>query len=156
MPALLLRFKICLTWIQVWVVRQSVYGFSLPGELSEWLSMFQLFSFDVGGFLFPSWTCVGSLTARLACSGLWPLVLMVAVALALSAREALSKGSLRRAAMSSLEAAIFISSCLLPSVTSSLFLAFQCESIRYDDLASRYSWDATVHSHARVSIGSHG
>ena len=118
------------------MVRQSVYGFSLPNELSNWLSVFQLFSFDVGGFLFPSWTCIGSLATRLVCSGLWPFVVMVAVALVLSARAALSKGSLQRVAMSSLEAAIFISFCLLPSVTNQLFLAFQCENFRHDDSTS--------------------
>ena len=107
-----------------------MYGFSLPGELSDWLSVLELFTLDIGELLFPSWTCVGGMTMRVACSGLWPLGLVVTVALALSAREALSTGSLRRAAMSSLQAAIFILYCLLPSVTNALFLALQCENFR--------------------------
>ena len=62
--------------------------------------------------------------------------LMAVVALCLFGVEAARKGSLQRALLRSLEAAIFISFCVLPSVTRSLFLAFKCESIGHDDLAS--------------------
>ena len=55
---------------------------------------------------------------------------MLAVVLALAARKAARKGS----ALRSLEAAVFISFCVLPSVTRSLFLAFQCQSFGFDDL----------------------
>ena len=61
---------------------------------------------------------------------------MLAVALALAAREVLRKGSIKAVALHSLEAAIFISFCVLPSVTRSLFLAFQCESFGFDDATS--------------------
>ena len=77
-----------LAFFQVWAVRQSVFGFSPPAELSEWTSVFDVFSFDLGGVLFPSWTCVGGMTFRLAFSGLWPLVLILAVAGAHVAHEA--------------------------------------------------------------------
>ena len=128
------KFKCCLSFYQVWAVRQSVYGFELPGSLSGVMAFFDALSFDVGTFIFPSWTCLGGLTARLVFSGLWPLVLMAAVALSLLALEAARKGSsFQRALLRSLEAAIFISFCVLPSVTRSLFLAFKCESFPYDD-----------------------
>ena len=52
-------------------------------------------SFDGGLFIFPSWTCLGGLTARLVFSGLWPLALMVAVALGLLGLEAAHGLSLR-------------------------------------------------------------
>ena len=128
------KFKCCLSFYQVWAVRQSVYGFELPGSLSGVMAFFDALSFDVGTFIFPSWTCLGGLTARLVFSGLWPLVLMAVVALSLLALEAARKGgSFQRALLRSLEAAIFISFCVLPSVTRSLFLAFKCESFPYDD-----------------------
>ena len=44
--------------------------------------------------------------------------------------------NLKAVALHSLEAAIFISFCVLPSVTRSLFLAFQCESFGFDDATS--------------------
>ena len=62
-----------------------MYGFSLPGELSDWLKLDAL-SFDVGSFIIPSWTCVGGLSTRIVFNGAWPLGLMLAVALALAAR----------------------------------------------------------------------
>ena len=125
-----------LTFYQVYSVRKSVYGFELPGDLSRAVAFFQALSFDVGTFIFPSWTCIGGLTARLAFSGLWPVVLLLAVTLGLLALEVARKGDLQRARMRSLEAAVFISFCVLPSVTRSLFLAFQCESFGFDDFAS--------------------
>ena len=117
-------------------MRESVYGFTLPSRLSDWLSVLEPLGFDLGSFIFPDWKCVGGLTTRLAFSGLWPLVLMLAVALALAVREAARKGSLQSAALRSLEAAVFISFCVLPSVTRSLFLAFQCQSFGFDDFTS--------------------
>ena len=130
------KFKCCLTFYQVWAVRKSVYGFELPGDLGGVMAFFEALSFDLGAFIFPSWTCLGGLTVRLVFSGLWPLVLMAAVALCLIGLEAARKGPIQRALLRSLEAAIFISFCVLPSVTRSLFLAFKCESFGYDDLAS--------------------
>ena len=127
------RFKTCLVFYQVFAVRESIYGFSLPKELSEWLSMFEVLSFDVGSFIVPSWSCVGGLTTSLAFNGLAPLVLMAAMALALFAREAAHKRDFAGALLRSLQVAIFISFCALPTVTRSLFLAFQCESFGYDD-----------------------
>ena len=127
------KFKCCLTFYQVWAVRKSVYGFELPGDLGSVMAFFEALSFDVGSFIFPSWTCLGGLTARVVFSGLWPLALMAAVALGLLGLEAARKGPIQRALLRSLEAAIFISFCVLPSVTRSLFLAFKCESFPYDD-----------------------
>ena len=109
---------------------------TLPSEFSDWLSVLTALSFDIGSFIFPDWKCIGGLTMRLAFNGLWPLVLMLAVALALAARKALRKGLIKAVALHSLEAAIFISFCVLPSVTRSLFLAFQCESFGFDDATS--------------------
>ena len=104
----------------------------MPSGLSDWVSVLTPLGFDIGSFIFPDWKCVGGLTTRLAFNGLWPLVLMLAAALALAARKAARKGS----ALRSLEAAVFISFCVLPSVTRSLFLAFQCQSFGFDDRAS--------------------
>ena len=131
------RFKSVLAFYQVWAVRKSVYGFTLPGELSGALAWLEALSFDIG-FLFRSWTCVGSLTTRLVFNGLWPLVLMLVVALCLLVHRVLQTGkcAFKGAAQHTLEAAIFISFCVLPSVTRSLFLAFQCEDFGYDDQAS--------------------
>ena len=105
----------------MWLVRESVYGFTLPSGLSDWLSVLEPLGFDLGSFIFPDWKCVGGLTTRLAFNGLWPLVLMLVVALALTAREAAREGSIKNVALRSLEAAVFISFCALPSVTRSLF-----------------------------------
>ena len=109
---------------------------TLPSGLSDWLSVLELLDFDLGSFVFADWKCVGGLATRLAFNGLWPLVLMLTVALALTAREAACKGSIKSVALRSLEAAVFISFCVLPSVTRSLFLAFQCQSFGFDDLTS--------------------
>ena len=109
---------------------------TLPSGLSDWLSVLTPLGFDIGSFIFPDWKCVGGLTTLLTFNGLWPLVLMFAVVLALAAREALRKGSIKAVALRSLEAAVFISFCVLPSVTRSLFLAFQCESFGFNDLTS--------------------
>ena len=100
------------------------------------MSALEPLGFDLGSFIFPDWKCVGGLTTRLAFNGLWPLVLMLVVALALTAREAAREGSIRNVALRSLEVAVFISFCVLPSVTRSLFLAFQCQSFGFDDLTS--------------------
>ena len=81
-----------LVFYQVFAVRESVYGFSLPEELTEWLSAFAVLSFDIGSFFVPSWSCAGGLTASLAFNGLAPLVLMAVVALVHIAREAAHKG----------------------------------------------------------------
>ena len=104
---------------------------TLPSGLSDWLKPLD---FDLGSFVFADWKCVGGLTTRLAFNGLWPLALMLAVALALAAREAARKGSIKNVALRSLKFAVFISFCVLPSVTRSLFLAFQCQSFGFDDL----------------------
>ena len=109
---------------------------TLPSALSDWMSVLEPLNFDVGNFIFPDWKCVGGLTTRLAFSGLWPLVLMLAVALALAAREVARKGSIKVVALRSLEVVVFISFCVLPSVTRSLFLAFQCQTFGFDDFTS--------------------
>ena len=114
-------------------MRESVYGFQLPAELSAWLSFSEVLSFDLGSFIFPSWTCVGGLTTRIVFSGMWPLVAMLTVALALVGREVLQGRPVQRALSHSLQVAIFISFCVLPSVTRSLFLAFQCENFKVHD-----------------------
>ena len=129
------KFKCCLTFYQVYAVRKSVYGFELPGSLGGVMAFFDALSFDVGSFIFPSWTCLGGLTARLVFSGLWPLVLMAMLALCLFGLEAARKAPIQRALVRSLEAFVFISFCVLPSVTRSLFVAFQCESFGFDDSA---------------------
>ena len=150
-----------LSFAQVWLVRESVYGLyarrvrtakgqgsathapvslaldsTLPSGLSDWLSVLEPLGFDLGSFIFPDWKCVGGLTTRLAFNGLWPLVLMLVVALALTVRDATRKTPIRNAALRSMEAAVFISFCVLPSVTRSLFLAFQCQSFGFDDFAN--------------------
>ena len=67
------------------------------------------------------------------------MLLVAAVALVLFLKEALllaaRRGSARElprcvqsALLLTLQAAIFVSFCVLPSVTRTLFLAFQCES----------------------------
>ena len=142
------RFKLFLGFFQVWAVRESVYGFNLPAELGGWLSVFDVLSLDLGLFVFPSWTCLGGLTTRLFVSAVWPLLLMTVVIIVLLVREAVRKtcvqtdiwrageGSVQRALMRGLASCVFISFCVLPSVTRTLFLAFQCDNIGYDDLAS--------------------
>jgi len=130
------KFKCCLSFYQVWAVRKSVYGFELPGEYDGAMSFFDVLAFDVSTFIFPTWTCLGGMVVRLVFSGLWPLLMMFVIALCLLGREAVRKGSLINALLRTLEAFIFISFCLLPSVTRSLFVAFECKSFGYDDLAS--------------------
>ena len=121
------------------------YGHStLPSEFSDWLSVLTALSFDVGSFIFPDWKCVGGLTTRLAFNGLWPLVLMLAVALALAARNAVRKSSIKAVALHSLEAAVFISFCVLPSVTRSLFLAFGFDDARELRLRRRHERDQVL------------
>ena len=119
----------------MWAVRKSIYGISIPAELVQWLSGLEVFSFELGGFLLPSWTCAGSLTTRLLFTALWPLGLILAVTIALISHEALRKGTLRRALTRSVEPAILISFFLLPSVTNTLFLALPCETFHYNDVA---------------------
>ena len=114
------RFKILLSFYQVWAVRQSVYGFALPPHFSSWMSFLEALSFDVGDFLFPSWTCIGGLTARITFNGLWPLVAMMMVVLMRLALQKARTGSFQTAQLFSLEAFIFISYCVLPSVTRSV------------------------------------
>ena len=114
------RFKILLNFYQVWAVRQSVYGFALPPHFSSWMSFLEALSFDVGDFLFPSWTCIGGLTARITFNGLWPLVAMMMVVLMRLALQKARTGSFQTAQLFSLEAFIFISYCVLPSVTRSV------------------------------------
>ena len=76
---------------------------------------------------------------RIAFNGLWPFALVAALACILSARNAaLIRGSglreaIRLAMLHSLEAFVVVSFCVLPSVTRSLFLAFQCKAFGYDD-----------------------
>lgn len=115
------RFKSILSFYQVWAVRKSVYGFELPGDLSAIMALFEALSFDVGSFLFPSWTCIGGLTTRLAFSGLWPIVLMGLAALFLFSLDAARTGtsSFQTARRRSIEVAILISFCVLPSVSRS-------------------------------------
>ena len=114
------RFKILLSFYQVWAVRQSVYGFALPPHFSSWMSFLEALNFDVGDFLFPSWTCIGGLTARITFNGLWPLVAMMMVVLMRLALQKARTGSFQTAQLFSLEAFIFISYCVLPSVTRSV------------------------------------
>ena len=114
------RFKILLSFYQVWAVRQSVYGFALPPHFSSWMSFLEALSFDVGDFLFPSWTCIGGLPARIMFNGLWPLLVMMMVVLVRLALQKGRKGSFQTAQLYSLEAFIFISYCVLPSVTRSV------------------------------------
>ena len=128
---------------------------TLPSGLSDWLSVLEPLGFDVGSFIFPDWKCVGGLTTRLAFNGLWPLALMLAVALALAARTAARKGSIKAVALRSLEFAVFVSFCVLPSVTRSLFLAFQCQSFGFDDLTGETKSYLTASLDIECSSGAH-
>jgi len=129
---------------------------TLPSGLSDWLSVLEpLAGFDVGSFVFPDWKCVGGLATRLAFNGLWPLILMLAVALALAACEVARKGSIKSVALRSLEFAVFISFCVLPSVTRSLFLAFQCQSFGFDDLTGETKSYLTASLDIECSSGAH-
>ena len=128
---------------------------TLPSGLSDWLSVLEPLGFDVGSFIFPDWKCVGGLATRIAFNGLWPLVLMLAVALTLAAREAARKGSIKIVALRSLEAAVFVSFCTLPSVTRSLFLAFGCQSFGFDDLTSETKSYLTASLDIECSSGAH-
>ena len=109
-----------MNFYQVWAVRQSVYGFALPPHFSSWMSFLEALNFDVGDFLFPSWTCIGGLTARITFNGLWPLLVMMMVVLVRLALQKARTGSFQTAQLYSLEAFIFISYCVLPSVTRSV------------------------------------
>ena len=142
------KFKLAIGFFQVWTVRKSVYGVETPEELSRWLSVFDFLGFDLGVALFPSWACLGDLRWRIAFNALWPLGLMAAVCAALVSRELLMGRSARQSLLSSLRAAIFISFCVIPSVTRSLFLAFQCESFGFDDTTS----PSETKSHLTASI----
>ena len=128
---------------------------TLPSGLSDWLSVLEALDFDLGSFIFPDWKCVGGLATRLAFNGLWPLILILVVALALAAREAARKGSIKSVALRSLEFAVFISFCVLPSVTRSLFLAFQCQSFGFDDLTSETKSYLTASLDIECSSGAH-
>ena len=81
-------------------------GFSFPNELSDWLSWLDALTFDLGSFIFPSWVCVGGLTTRLAFNGLWPLLLIFAVTLALLGRAVVRKGDRLSVIMGSLEVGV--------------------------------------------------
>ena len=129
------KFKMLLSFTQVWAVRTSVYGIEAPSEFSDWLGAFDFLGFDIGTLLFPAWSCAGGFRFRLAFNALWPLFLMAAVAAALVAHALLTRQLVRRALLRSLEVAVFISFCVLPSVTRSLFMAFECDSFRRDDLS---------------------
>ena len=131
-------------------------GFKLPPKLSDSLSWLEVLSFDIGSFVFPSWTCLGGLITRLAFNGLWPLLLMVVVALTLLVHAALRKTDLRAAMLRSLEIAVLISFCVLPLVTRSLFLAFQCESFGFDDFTSDSKSYLTAALHVECMGGEHG
>ena len=115
------RFKSILSFYQVWAVRKSVYGFELPGDMSAIMALFEALSFDIGSFLFPPWTCIGGLITRLAFSGLWPIALMGLAAACLFSLHASRRGSssFQTAKRRSIEVAILISFCVLPSVTRS-------------------------------------
>ena len=73
------RWQVCYSRASVPCLVDS----TLPSELSDWLSVLTSLSFDAGSFIFPDWKCIGGLSMRLAFNGLWPLVLTLAVALAL-------------------------------------------------------------------------
>ena len=103
----------------VHTLRLFAVQFSLPDRLSDWMGVFQIFSFDIGLWLFDSWTCVGDLRVRVAFNGLWPVGLVAALALLLAARNAALRASFGQTMLQVLEAAIFVSFCVLPSVTRS-------------------------------------
>lgn len=123
-----------LNFYAVWGVREDIYGFQMPDELSSWVSFTSGFKFDVGGFLFPSWTCLGDLGIRLAVNGLWPFCVIFMVIPALLIKGLIKKQPAIDAFLAGLKLAIFVSFCLLPNVSESLFLAFQCETYGMDDL----------------------
>jgi hypothetical protein len=140
------------------------FSFSGPQQLMDKLSgplskVDAVFNVDLGLILFPSWTCLrtlpllegrpgAALLLRIAFTAQWPLVLVLVgavahsfntlvqqLALALCCRKATPCRALGHAMRSSLQAAIFVTFCMLPSVTRSLFLAFECERFGYDDAA---------------------
>ena len=144
-------------------MRESVYGFTFSGpdeimsRVNEPLERVDaVFSLDIGRILFPSWTCLrtfpllegkgAALRLRIGFTALWPLVLVLLGALAhsfnallkqmllaLCCKKATPCRSLGLAIRSSLGAFVFVTFCMLPSVTRSLFLAFECEEFGFDD-----------------------
>ena len=136
------KFKILVSFYQVFNTLENVYGVRLHPYFARWLDWLvniPFLNFDVMTVLVPG-SCIGSMQARLLLSGTWPWVVVFFAAFLITLH---GLTFVRRSQPGvpvvtlmldrCLYSTIFIVYLLLPSTSRSIFSARQCISFGYDD-----------------------
>ena len=145
------KVKVLISFFQVFNTLGNVYGVRLHPDFAGWWNFLSAFNLPVMDFMLPG-TCVGSMQARLALNSLWPIVVLIFVAIVIPALVAAKRWLDRKRSNSSelstlsvsrdhtLNAVIFIIFLVLPNVTQSIFEARKCVSFSVSDDGSSNSY----------------
>jgi hypothetical protein len=141
------KFKVVVSFLQVWAVLRSVYGVHLSPQLTAWIPLVNVGALDVVDLAFPG-TCVGSMYRRLLFAALWPFALIAVLVLAIAAFKTIKtivqeqaeratgagRPLAQRILVPSIYVSLLVSYCALPTVSRGIFAAWHCDSFGYDDL----------------------
>ena len=128
------RFKQLLAFFQIVVAMPKVYGVSpMPDFYQEPMTSFEWVDPDWTSYVLPGACIGGGYRSRLLLRGLAPLLLLVVVLIGFAALECVNackdsrRVSPKKTALSALPAFLFLSFCMCPGVSASIFSAWGCD-----------------------------
>ena len=140
------KFKIFISFCQVVVTIQPIYGVRMHSAFTSWFSLFDIFNFGLEETFGIPGSCFGSMKARLLIGAGWPYALALFMisgifiyTFTINLRRLERKDALARFFFLSLRGVIFIFYLVLPSVSRQIFDARTCESFDSDDARNELS-----------------
>ena len=136
------KFKELISFYQVFNALGAVYGVKLHSGFRGWFSFLTFFDFELVDIVVPG-KCLGSMSKRITVNALVPFVITFCVSFCILLAHMMRRSDTVAttkmpekgvtALGRCLQAAIFISYLMLPSVLRNTFLSRQCESFGYND-----------------------
>ena len=122
------KFKIFISFCQVVVTIQPIYGVRMHSAFTSWFSLFDIFNFGLEETFGIPGSCFGSMKARLLIGAGWPYALALFMisgifiyTFTINLRRLERKDALARFFFLSLRGVIFIFYLVLPSVSRQIF-----------------------------------
>jgi hypothetical protein len=129
------KFKITVSFMQIFMAVSDVYMVEVPSNLATWMAHFEWMRFNIFE-IYPA-TCFGKYENNLHAVALFPLAVIAVTALVVFAWKLFSKHTSDGEADSSSagEAALYptllLLFCFAPGVARSTFMSWSCDTIRY-------------------------
>lgn len=135
------KFKVLISFFQVVVTLESVYGVPIHPEFKSWFNFIQIFNFRYFDFVaFPP-ECFGSIQVRLILSATWPYAMVLIIitgvllyTLLLDKREKNRILYIKKMWAYSLYVTILVFYLMLSLVCNSIFSAIKCKSFNSHDM----------------------